>query len=476
MERSSLGINIKAGSSRKITPVNKVLIANRGEIAVRVIKACREMGIKTVAVYSEADVSSRHVREADEAYCIGPASAVESYLNIDNIMRSAVKAKADAIYPGYGFLSEDPDFAVECEKWGIRFIGPLPETMELMSKKVNARRAAANLGVPVAGGSSVTVCGPAEAACVAREIGYPVLIKPSAGGGGRGLRVAYNEKELKEGLEASQAEAKMSFADATIILEKYIEKALHVEVQILADNHGNVVNLGERDCSTQRRSQKLIEESPSPAISEELKQEILSAAVKFARGLDYRNAGTVEFIVDQQGNFYFIEMNTRIQVEHPVTEMVTGVDIVKEQLRITAGEELRLKQKEIVRQGWAIECRVNAEDPENNFYPSPGTITKYKRPGGKGVRVDDYVYSGYTVPFYYDSLLGKLIVWGRTREEAINRMRAALADYCIEGIKTTIPFHRQIMNHPMFIGGEIYTTFVQDVLLGEEGTLEYCGS
>ncbi|KKM10556.1 acetyl-CoA carboxylase [Clostridiales bacterium PH28_bin88] len=446
----------------------KVLISNRGEIAVRIIRACRELGIKTVAIYSEADSSSRHVSEADEAYCVGPAPPAASYLNIHHILAKAMVAHVDAIHPGYGFLSENPDFAAACEKYGFQFIGPRPATMALAGMKVAARETAVALGVPVVPGSPEPIRTMKEAFRTARELGYPVLIKPSAGGGGRGLRVARDEQELVECLASSQREASLSFAAAGILMEKYLEKARHVEVQILADHHGNAVHLGERDCTIQRRHQKLIEESPSPAVDEELRQRMVSAALRLATGINYTSAGTVEFILDQQGNFYFIEMNTRIQVEHPVTEMITGIDLIKEQIRIAAGKKLSFSQADVVRKGWALECRINAEDPERNFLPSPGTITFYQKPGGDGIRVDDYVYSGYTLPPFYDSLLGKVIAWGDTREEAISRMKKALGECRIEGIKTTMPFLQRVLNHPCFTRGEIYTTFAQALAASEQ--------
>jgi len=444
--------------------MQKVLIANRGEIAVRVIRACQKLGIKTVAIYSGADSTSRHVQMADEAYYVGAASPFESYMNIANILAVAKEAQVDAIHPGYGFLSENPDFAAACEESGFTFIGPRPAVMELMSSKTDARETAARLGVPVAQGNSRPVRSKREAIRTARKVGYPVLVKPSGGGGGRGLRVARNERELTECLVMSEREANLSFADAGVFLEKYVEKARHIEVQILADNYGNVVHLGERDCTVQRRHQKLIEESPSPVVSRELRQKMVEAALKLASGINYNNAGTVEFILDQEGNFYFIEMNTRIQVEHPVTEMVTGIDLVQEQIRIAAGEKLSFSQDDIKVKGWALECRINAEDPERNFMPCPGLITLYEKPSGDVIRIDDYVYSGYSLPYFYDSLLGKIIAWGNTRDEAIANMKKALDEFNIEGIKTTIPFHQVILNHPSFIRGEVYTTFAQELV------------
>lgn len=442
----------------------KVLIANRGEIAVRIIRACKELGIKAVTVFSEADFYSRHVSEADEAYCIGAAPPADSYLSINNILAVAKEAQVDAVHPGYGFLAENSEFATACEENGFVFIGPRPSAMEMMSNKVDARETATRFGVPVVPGNSKPIRTRKEALRIARKVGYPVLVKPSAGGGGRGLRVAQNEHELIECLASSEREASLSFANAGIFIEKYMEGARHVEVQILADNYGNMVHLGERDCTIQRRHQKLIEESPSPVVNQELRQKMVTAALKLAAGINYNNAGTVEFILDRDGNFYFIEMNTRIQVEHPVTEMVTGIDLVKEQIRIAAGEKLNVCQDDITIKGWALECRINAEDPERNFFPSPGLITIYEKPTGEGIRVDDYVYSGYTLPYFYDSLMGKVITWGETRDEAINRMKKALSEFRIGGIKTTLPFHQWILNHPSFICGEVYTTFVQELL------------
>lgn len=443
---------------------NKILIANRGEIAVRIIQACKQMGIKTVAVYSEADFCSRHVHEADEAYCIGAALPAESYLKADNILAVAKEAGVDAIHPGYGFLAENPDFALACEDNGFTFIGPRPAAMRLMSSKIDARRTAIRFGVPVVPGTTSPVRSKKEAVRMARKIGYPVLVKPSAGGGGRGLRVAHNEHELFECLSSAEREASMSFNSAGIFLERYLERSRHIEVQVLADSYGNVVHLGERDCTIQRRYQKLIEESPSPAVDEDLRAKIVAAAVRLAVGINYNNAGTVEFVLDPEGNFYFIEMNTRIQVEHPVTEMVTGIDIVKEQIRIAAGEQLGFEQDDINLNGWAIECRINAEDPAQNFFPCPGTITLYEKPDGEGIRIDDYIYSGYTLPFFYDSLLGKVIAWGETREEAVSRMKKALSEFRIGGIKTTLPFHLRVLNHPSFAHGDVCTTFAEELV------------
>jgi acetyl-CoA carboxylase biotin carboxylase subunit len=453
---------------RQQSMFKKVLIANRGEIAIRIIRACRELGIKTVAIFSEEDTTSRHVSEADEAYCVGAAPPVASYLNMHQILAKAKAAHVDAIHPGYGFLSENPEFASACMEYGYTFIGPPPAAMALAGLKLAARKNALELGIPVVPGSSEPIRTIKEALRTAWKIGYPVLIKPSAGGGGRGLRVVRDKQELAKYLASSQREASMSFAAAGILMEKYLEKARHVEIQILADHHGNMVHLGERDCTIQRRHQKLLEESPSPALTEKIRQEMASAALKLAAGINYASAGTVEFILDEKGNFYFIEMNTRIQVEHPVTEMVTGIDLIKKQISIATGEKLNLSQNDIQRKGWAMECRINAEDPERNFLPNPGTITLYQKPVGESIRVDDYVYSGYTLPPFYDSLLGKVIVWGKTREETIDRMKKALKGFCIEGIKTTLPFHLQVLNHPCFTRGEFYTTFAQSLVTSEE--------
>jgi acetyl-CoA carboxylase biotin carboxylase subunit len=449
----------------------KILIANRGEIALRVIRACREVGIKAVAIYSEADRLSRHVEEADEAYCVGPAPVASSYLNIQKILAKAMAAHVDAIHPGYGFLSENGEFASICERYGFKFIGPKPETLDLTGNKVKVRKLAMNLGLPVVPGSSEPVDNVEDAAEIAREIGFPVLIKPAAGGGGRGLRTVHSEKELKAQLESSAREAGMTFISAGVFIEKYLEKARHIEVQVLADHYGNAIHLGERDCTIQRRYQKLIEESPSPVVDENLRRRITEAALKLVKGINYTNAGTVEFLLDQEGNFYFIEMNSRIQVEHPVTELVSGIDIVKEQLRIAAGEKLQYSQKDVTLDGWALECRINAEDPGQNFMPSLGTITAYVPPGGVLVRIDDYVYAGYNIPPYYDSLLGKVVVWGRTRNEAIDRMKAALQGFRIEGINTTIPFHMQVLNHPVFLNGNAYTLFTEELMSRESVTV-----
>ncbi len=445
----------------------KILIANRGEIALRIIRACRELDIETVAVFSEADRDALHVKAADEAVCIGPAASGKSYLHIPNIISAAELTGVDAIHPGYGFLSENARFAEICESCGITFIGPKADMIENMGDKAKARTTMIKVGVPVVPGSPGPVGDMETAAQVAASIGYPVLIKASAGGGGKGMRVAQNAKELLKAVQAAQTEAQAAFGNPEIYLEKYVEEPRHIEFQILADNFGQVVHLGERDCSLQRRNQKLLEESPSIALSPELREKMGQVAVAAAKAVAYSNAGTIEFLLDKHNNFYFIEMNTRIQVEHPVTEWVTGIDLVKEQIRIAAGEPLGYTQEEIQVKGWAIECRINAENTERNFLPSPGTIEMYHVPGGPGVRVDSAAYQGYVIPPYYDSLLGKLIVWGRTRDEAIQRMKRALEEFVIEGVHTTIPFHLRVLDNAFFRRGEVYTNFIQRRILGE---------
>ncbi|MBO8137297.1 MAG: acetyl-CoA carboxylase biotin carboxylase subunit [Desulfotomaculum sp.] len=446
----------------------KILIANRGEIAIRIIRACREMGIKTVIVYSEADRESLPVRLADEAYCIGPASSDKSYLNIANIISVAELCGAEAIHPGYGFLSENANFADVCENCGITFIGPPVEAIERMGNKALARKTMIEAGVPVVPGSEGVIKDTEEAVKVADEIGYPVLIKASAGGGGRGMRVAHNRDDLLKAISAAQSEAQAAFGDSGVYLEKYVEQPRHIEFQILADKHGNIINLGERDCSIQRRNQKLLEEAPSCALTPSLRRRMGETAVRAAQAVGYYNAGTVEFLLDKHNNFYFIEMNTRIQVEHPVTEMVTGVDLIKEQIRVAAGEPLGYKQSDIKIRGWAIECRINAEDPAKNFMPSPGTVTAYLPPGGPGVRMDSFIYQGYKIPPYYDSMIGKLIVWAPDRDQAIARMERALHELVIEGIPTTLPFHQRILANAFYRRGEVYTNFIQRRILPEE--------
>jgi acetyl-CoA carboxylase biotin carboxylase subunit len=439
----------------------KVLVANRGEIAVRIIRACRELGIRTVAVFSEVDRNALHVRYADEAYCIGPAPARESYLRIDRIIDVARRTGADAIHPGYGFLAERPDFAEACEEAGIVFIGPPPRAIGAMGDKATARKMAKALGVPIIPGTDGGLSDE-DLIRAAEIIGFPILIKASAGGGGKGMRIVRSPEEMPDALAAARREAMAAFGDDDVYLEKLVEGARHVEVQILADQHGNVIHLGERECSIQRRHQKLIEESPSPIVDEEMRQRMGEVAVRIAQAIGYVNAGTVEFLVDKERNFYFIEMNTRLQVEHPVTEMVTGVDIVKEQIRIARGRKLRYRQEDIRQTGWAIECRITAEDPFNGFMPSTGRIVTLAEPTGPGIRVDSGVYEGCEITPYYDSLIAKVIAWGETRGEAILRMLRALEEFRIIGIQTTIPFHQAILNSTRFLAGHFDTKFVEE--------------
>jgi acetyl-CoA carboxylase biotin carboxylase subunit len=443
---------------------HKILIANRGEIAVRVIRACKEMGIKTVAVYSQADRHSLHVKLADESVCIGPASSALSYLNINAIISAAELTDAEAIHPGYGFLSENANFAEVCEKCGITFIGPSAESMRIMGDKISARQAVIKQGVPILPGTKEGVHSVEEAVKVAKEIGFPVIIKATAGGGGRGMKIVHSQATLPNAFATARAEAQAGFGNPEVYIEKYCEQPRHVEIQILADKHGNVIHLGERDCSIQRRHQKLIEEAPSTVVTPEIRKAMGDAAARAAAAVGYNSVGTIEFLVDKNNNFYFMEMNTRVQVEHPVTEMVTGVDIVREQIRSAAGLPLRYKQEDIQIRGHAIECRINAEDPFK-FTPCPGKITAYHPPGGLGVRVDSFVYDQYSVVPHYDSLIGKLIVHADTREEAIKRMARALDEYMIEGIKTTIFFHKRIMAHKDFIEGNIDTSFLERIVL-----------
>lgn len=439
----------------------KILIANRGEIAVRVIRACRESGIKTVAVYSEADRESLHVRLADESVCIGPANVGQSYLNIPAILSAAEITDSDAIHPGYGFLSENYHFAEACTTSGITFIGPTSENIRLGGDKAKARQIMKRKGIPVVAGSDGPVPNEEIAVKIAKKIGLPIVLKASAGGGGHGMKIVKEEKDLEQAFYLAQREALTAFGNSEIYIEEYIPELRHVEVQILADNKGNTVYLGERDCTIQRRHQKLIEESPSPiSTSEKFKKRIGDLGVRAARAIKYRNAGTVEFIVDPKGNMYFIEMNTRIQVEHPVTEAVTGIDIIKAQIKIAAGLPLEYRQNQIRPSGHAIECRINAEDPDR-FIPSPGTISFLSMPGGPGVRVDTAIYSGYTIPSHFDSLIAKLIVHGKDRSDAVMKMRSALEEFVIEGVNTTIPFHKRVLNNPDFISGNFYTNFVE---------------
>jgi len=441
--------------------LKKILIANRGEIAVRVVRACREMGIKTVAVYSAADRVALHVRMADEAYFIGPAPSTESYLNIERIIDVARKSGADAIHPGYGFLAENPEFASAVQQAGLIFIGPAPEAIRLFGDKMAARERMLASGVPVVPGMEQNLTSDEAARKIADEIGFPVLIKAAAGGGGKGMRIVHSPDEMAEAMKTARAEAKSAFGDDRIYLEKYIARPRHIEVQILADHHGNVMHLGERECSIQRRHQKVIEESPSPIVDSVMRERMGAVAIKAAKAGGYTNAGTVEFLYDQDGRFYFLEVNTRLQVEHPVTELITGVDLVKAQIKIAAGESIQF-QTDISRRGAAIECRIYAEDPENNFFPSIGKVQTYREPGGPGVRVDSGMYEGGEVSIYYDPLIAKLLTWGPTRIEAINRMRRALAEYRISGVKTTIPFHIAIMGNERFIKGDLSTHFIAE--------------
>ncbi len=444
----------------------KLLVANRGEIALRVIRACRELGIATVAIYSEADRDAPHVWAADEAICVGPGPSSGSYLNIPNIISAAVLAGVDAIHPGYGYLSERAHFAEICETHGIKFVGPPVSAIERMGDKVAAKKTMAEAGVPVIPGKLSPVRDLEEALAVADEVGYPVLVKAAAGGGGRGMRIARDREELQRVLGTAKSEAEAAFGSGDVYIEKVIEGARHVEVQVLADEHGNIVHLGERECSLQRRHQKVIEEAPSPAVSPQLREAMGEAAVRGAAAVGYTNAGTVEFLLDPEGRFYFLEMNTRIQVEHPVTECVTGIDLVQQQILVAAGEPLSFSQSDVKMNGHAIECRINAEDPSKGFMPSPGRIEFYHAPSGMGVRVDSGVYTGFQVPPYYDSLLAKLIVHGRDREHAIRKALAALEELRIEGIATNIAFHKEILNHPEFRKGNLSTDFIEKQLLG----------
>ncbi|MBP1655993.1 MAG: accC [Bacteroidetes bacterium] len=438
---------------------NKVLIANRGEIALRIIRVCKQFGIKTVAVYSQADMDSLHVRFADEAVCIGPPPGKESYLKIPRIIAAAEITNADAIHPGYGFLAENASFAEICASTGIKFIGPSAEMISAMGDKALAKETMKKAGVPVIPGSEGVVKSAGEAIEIAASIGFPVIIKAVAGGGGRGMRVVREPSEMEQALQTAQHEAEQAFGDAGVYIEKFVEQPHHIEIQVFGDQYNNAIHFGERDCSVQRRHQKLIEESPSPFVSDALREQMGEAAIKGCKAVGYENAGTIEFLVDKDRNFYFMEMNTRIQVEHPVTEQVTGHDLVKLQLQVAAGE--RLPRKKIVQRGHAIECRINAEDPEHNFRPSPGKITDFHMPGGFGVRVDTHSYTGYHVPPYYDSLIAKLIVFAQTRDGAVSKMASALDEFTIEGIKTTIPFHRQVMQDDRFARGTFDTSFLE---------------
>ena len=439
---------------------DKILIANRGEIALRILHTCAEMGIATVAVHSTIDRQALHVQLADESVCIGPPPSGKSYLNIPNIIAAALTRNATAIHPGYGFLAENARFAEICNDHQITFIGPSKEAMLAMGDKSTAKKTMQEAGVPTVPGSNGLLRDEEEAKTIAREIGYPVMIKATAGGGGRGMRLVRDETDLVRMFQAAQGEAEAAFGNGGVYLEKFVVNPRHIEFQIMADSHGNVIHLGERDCSIQRRHQKLLEEAPSAVLSPELRQKMGDAAVRAAKSIDYVGAGTVEFLLDESGDFYFMEMNTRIQVEHPVTEMVTGIDLIAEQIRTAQGEKLQFTQEQINLRGHAIECRINAEDPQHNFRPHPGRISAYLPPGGPGVRMDSHVYTDYEIPPYYDSLIGKLIVWGETRDIAIKRMKRALRECAITGIPTTIEFHQQILNTPAFLKGEIYTDFI----------------
>ncbi len=447
---------------------SKILIANRGEVALRVMRACKELGIRTVAVYSEPDAASLHVKFADEAICIGSAASANSYLNIPSIISAAEIADVEAIHPGYGFLAEDAHFAEICDSCKIKFIGPTPNNIRLMGDKMAAKDTVRKAGLPVIPGSKAVVKNKEEALKVAKEIRYPVIIKAAAGGGGKGMRVCHNDVRLISAFLTAQREAEAAFGNPDLYIEKYIEKPRHIEIQIMADQYGHTIHLGERDCTIQRRHQKLIEESPSPALDFKTRKKMTEFAVKGAKSIGYVNAGTIEFLFDEDGSFYFMEMNTRIQVEHPVTEAVTGLDLVKEQIRIAAGERLNYKQDDIKFRGSAIECRILAEDPDNDFMPSPGRITNLNLPGGYGVRVDTHIYSGYEISPYYDSMIGKLIAHGKNRYEAIRICERALGEFIIEPIKTTIPFHRRVMANPAFLRGKFSTDFIERLFEGKE--------
>jgi acetyl-CoA carboxylase, biotin carboxylase subunit len=443
---------------------SKILIANRGEIALRIIRTCSEMGIATVAVHSTVDRQALHVQLADEAVCIGEALSSKSYLNIPNIISAALTRNAGAIHPGYGFLSENARFAEICADHQITFIGPSPLAIRSMGDKSTAKDTMKKVGVPTIPGSEGLLANEEEALAVADKIGYPVMIKATAGGGGRGMRLVREESDLVRLYQAAQGEAEAAFGNGGVYIEKFVERPRHVEIQILADNFGNVVHLGERDCSIQRRHQKLLEEAPSPALNPELRAKMGAAAIAAAKSINYSGVGTVEFLLDTHGNFYFMEMNTRIQVEHPVTEMITGVDLIAEQIRIAQGLPISFNQNEVVLRGHAIECRVNAEDPDHNFRPHPGRISGYLAPGGPGVRMDSHIYTDYEIPPYYDSLIGKLIVWGVDRDMAIKRMKRALRECAITGVPTTINFHQRVLDNPAFLAGEVYTNFIEEMM------------
>lgn len=447
---------------------SKILIANRGEIALRIIRTCEEMGIPTVAVHSTIDRHALHVQLADEAVCIGEPPSNKSYLNIPNIIAAALTRNATAIHPGYGFLAENARFAEICADHQISFIGPTPDAIRAMGDKSTAKETMQRAGVPTVPGSDGLVLSERDARAIAHKIGYPLMIKATAGGGGRGMRLVLDESELPKLFQAAQGEAEAAFGNPGVYLEKFIERPRHIEFQILADSHGNAIHLGERDCSIQRRHQKLLEEAPSPVLNPELREKMGTAAVMAAQSINYVGAGTVEFLLDASGGFYFMEMNTRIQVEHPVTEMITGLDLIAEQIRVAQGEKLQLTQNDVVLRGHAIECRINAEDPDRSFRPQPGKISGYLPPGGPGVRMDSHVYTDYEIPPYYDSLIGKLIVWGPNRDAAIRRMKRALRECAITGVPTTIGFHQKIMETPAFIKGEVYTNFVEQIMFANK--------
>lgn len=446
----------------------KILIANRGEIAVRIIRTCKDMGIRTVAVYSEIDEESIHVHMADEAICIGPSQSKKSYLNIDNIISAALVTKAEAIHPGYGFLSENKNLIDACNHNNIVFIGPRKKHMEIMGDKSQARKIMMEAGIPVVPGTKESTNDEKVAFEMAKEVGYPLMIKASSGGGGRGMRIVHNEEEFITKFNTAKSESVVGFNDDSMYIEKFIENPRHIEFQILADSYGNVIHLGERDCSIQRRNQKVLEEAPCNTISKELREKIGQVALKAAKAVDYVNAGTIEFLLDKHNDFYFMEMNTRIQVEHPITEQITGVDLIKQQIKIAYGEKLSLNQEDIVINGHAIECRINAEDPDKNFRPSPGKIETYFAPGGYGIRVDTHIYSDYTIPPTYDSMIGKLIVWGQDRKDAIERMKRALDEMIIIGIKTNIDFQKQILNNEKFLENNIDTSFIEREMFNNE--------
>ena len=441
---------------------NKILIANRGEIAVRIIRACRELGISTVAIYSQSDKDSLHVKLADESYCIGKSSPKDTYLNINNIINVAIHSKADAIHPGYGFLSESTIFAKTCEEFNICFIGPHYKIIDMLGDKSNAKETMKKAGVPIVPGTEGKIEDKSETIKIAEEIGYPVIVKASAGGGGKGMKVANNEEELISSIEQAEKEAESYFGNPEVYLEKYLESTRHIEIQIIGDKHGNVVHLGERDCTIQRRHQKLVEESPSKALNEELRNAMGNAAVNASKAVNYDSVGTVEFLLDKDNNFYFMEMNTRIQVEHGVTEMITGIDLIKEQIKVAEGQQLSFSQEDVKINGCAIECRINAENPHKDFAPSPGKINNYIQPGGIGIRIDSAAYSGYSIPPFYDSMISKVIAWGRDRTEAIERMKRALSEFEIEGVDTTIPLHKALMDNEIFKSGEFSTKFLEE--------------